>query len=72
MASSGSNTLLEIGALIVFGIFALAMWQRAGAATEQFSAAGANANRANANTALEFNAGETAISDLNQLFQEQQ
>lgn len=64
------STFLEIGALIVFGIFALAIWQRAIATTAAFSPAGANANRENAWTQLGFNAGQTAITDLNQWFKD--
>lgn len=63
-----SDAILEIGALFVCGIFALAIWQKAVAQTAALSPAGVAANRSNAWTSLGYQGGELALGDLQQLF----
>lgn len=60
------KTIIDIGALLVVGVIALVLFEKFSAQSAYAWNAGsiADANRANANTQLEFDAGETAISAL--------
>lgn len=69
MASTNAGAeLLEIGTLIVIGIFALAIWQKGIVAGGLLTQSGAAANRSNAWTQLGFDAGLTGLNDLQSIF----
>lgn len=62
------DKVLELVALLVAVVFALALWQKYTAQTLSLTQAGVNANRSNAWTSLGYQGGEIALGDLQQLF----